>query len=165
MQSHGWKQYWIEKLFVFVGFFLIKSTHPPILTAHHFVHYHYSCLYRSIKDSTLCPVPLGEIEITRRWNPLLQQLPPQIAAVIWPPPRSPCGLREQENALSLLLQRGWCWWPHASAVPRCDFFSSSSNSPSSIAQALSSEHPLTAMHHTRREVHLRDFGHLWVMAQ
>lgn len=165
MQSYGWKQYWIEKLFVFVGVFLIKTTHPPVLTAHHFVPYHFSYLYRSIKVSTLCPVPLGEIESTRRRNPLLQQLPPQIAALIWPPPRPPCGLRKQKNALSLLLQPGWCWWPHNSAAPRCEVFSSFSNSPRSIAQVLSSEHPLTAMHHSRREVHLRDFGHLRVMAQ
>jgi len=106
---------------------------------------------------------LGEIEITARRNPT----PPA-------DPTSNChcdmatykvSTRVPGSALCLLLQPRWCWWPQTSEVPGCEALSFSSSSPTSAAQVLSSEHPLVGMHHTRREVHLRDFGHLWLTVQ
>lgn len=128
---------------VFWSFFLIKTTHPPVLTTHRFVPCHSSCLYHYYRAAPRPPYPvlLGETEITKRRNPHLSSSPhlklPHYhcdTATTW----SPWGLREQGSALSLFVQPGLCWWPHTSAVPRCEAFSASSNSLTSTAQVLSS---------------------------
>lgn len=118
-------------------FFLIKTTHPPVST-HHFVSHQSCCLYHyhtAAPKSQLCP---GEIEISTRWNLHLSSSP-HLKLLLWY--RLIWGLQEgQESSLSLLLQPGWCWWPHTSAAPRCESFSSSNLT--STAQVLSSEQPL-----------------------
>lgn len=141
-------------------FFLIKTTHPPVST-HHFVSHHSCCLYHyhtAAPKSQLCP---GEIEISTRWNLHLSSSP-HLKLLLWY--RLIWGLQEgQESSLSLLLQPGWCWWPHICSTQMWKFFLLQLDLYCTSAQLWAASY--AAMAHTRRDIHLRHSGHPHMMVQ